>query len=672
MQRPKGVTFKGSGIFLLAAAIGGACGLLGVAFFSAIKHLQELFMGDDGSVVTAGMSLSWWGRLLVPTLGGLLAGLVLLTIRSQRGPFGVSDVIELVTTRRGRIKTSHSLVQILSSALTIASGGSIGREGANSQFGATVSSILGRLFHASSRNRAMLLGCGVAAGMAFAYKAPIAGALFVMEVVLGNFAMDVLAPIVVASVTSTLVAKAYVDYAPLYAAAPDQVRIDQWYLVLSAMLLGALCGFGGVVFRKSLELGQAAFRKLRLPLPLSMAVGGLCVGVIGVWYPETWGNGQSIIESITGNAEFTLIATLLVLKIVATSATAGSGGLGGVFTPTLVVGAALGAAFAEVIDWIDPSDANHRISFALVGMAGLCASTTHAPITAIILVFELTGDYALILPLMLCAMTGSIAARMFDPDSIYTARLRAKGHTVHEGIEQLAIHSNYVRDIQRIDPVSLHHHTKFATILQRFNESRRGAIYAVDDEERLLGQIQLHDVKQFINDSTLGSVVIAADLTRPVPHVTETESLAKIINRFDDPDIEELPVVADEGSKRLTGRVTRRDLVTCLSEEVLGQRNLRAKLRSPNSQEASFVELPPSTELAAIEIPVELAGRALDSLEFHENWSVTPLIYVHTSADGKETRSLAHPNTLLEPGSRVIVLGEESAVAACRESIRGT
>lgn len=663
MQRARGLPLESVWIFAQAAVVGLLGGFLGVGFRFGVTELGEFVMGEGTPV---DLQLSWWQCLLLPTFGGLAAGLALKTIRYTRGPFGIGDVVELAMTRRGLIRPIHSLVQICSSGLSIASGGSIGREGANSQLGATVASMLGRSFPNSRRSRTVLLGCGIAAGMAGAYKAPIAAAMFVMEVVLGNFAMDILAPIVVASVISTLITVAAFGRNPLYNIA--ELEMTQWPLVLSAALLGAMCGFGGIAFRKSLEFGRKVFARIPAPMPLRMMLGGLIVGVIGIWYPETWGNGQTTIEAIASDPQraptFFLLASLLVWKVVATAATTGSGALGGVFTPNLVVGAAFGAAFARLVDVVAPGE--HHTEFALVGMAGLCAATTHAPITAIILIFEMTGDYGLILPLMLCSILASITARMLDEDSIYTARLRERGHAVPQGLEELAIHQNYVRDIMRRDAVRVAETTYFEDILELFQRERADTLFVVDGEDKLRGLVYLHDVKQYINDPTLGSVVIAADLTRAAPSATPEESLAAILDRFDDPDLDELPVVQSRSDPRLLGRITRRDLVTCLSEEVLGERKLRAKLKVSGSRDAKWVEMPHGAVLQRIPVPDDLVDRSLDSLDLVGASGLHVLVVVSRDALGREERLLPRPELVLHAGMELVVFGSGEEIATFR------
>ena len=663
MQRARSLTLDSAWIFGQAAIIGVLGGLLGVAFRFGVVELGDLLTGPGGPVQSR---LHWAHSLLLPAAGGLLAGILLRTVGYARGPFGIGDVVELAMTRRGVLRVRRSLVQIASSGLSIASGGSIGREGANSQFGATLAAWMGRALPNSRRGRTVLLGCGIAAGMAGAYKAPIAAAIFVMEVVLGNFAMDVLAPLVVASVISTLITVAAFGQDPLYDI--GEMALTDWPLVLSAAVLGTLCGIGGLAFRRALDAGRALFDRVPGPLPIRMALGGLAVGAIGIWYPETWGNGQATIFAIVrdpGTAPtFFLLASLLVWKVLATAATAGSGALGGVFTPNLVVGAALGAAFARVVDVVAPGE--HHAQFALVGMAGLCAATTHAPITAIVLIFEMTGDYGLILPLMLCSILASTTARFFDPDSIYTARLRARGHSVPTGLEELAIHQNFVRDIMRRDPARILDTTPIDDVLEVFHRDRVGAVHVVDAAGHLLGLIHLHDVKQFINDPTLGSVIIALDLTRPAPTVRPDESLAAILERFDDPDLDELPVVDDKDEPRSIGRVTRRDLITCLSEEVLGERKLRAKLKIAGQRDAKWIEMPAGASLARVPVPDDLVDRSLESLELVQSQGVHALVVIQRDALGRETRLLPRPELVLREGMEIVVFGDDADLAQFR------
>ncbi|MCK5943936.1 MAG: chloride channel protein, partial [Planctomycetes bacterium] len=574
----KGLPLRTFAIFLLAAVIGVAGGVLGSFFQRGLNWLQQWFTGGSGSNMSEAVraNLTWWQTLLVPTLGGLAAGSVLLLLRGKRPPFGVSDLVGLVQLRKGVLRVRESLVQIVSSACTIGTGGSIGREGANSQIAATVASIIARATRLSSKNRAVLIGCGVAAGMATSYNAPITGAIFVMEIVLGNFAMDVFAPIVVASVLATIVRSELLTEARVYQNVSDVVQRLPLGLVLAALLLGLFCGIGGVLFRSALRHGRRFFRWLPLPLPLLMATGGVIVGVVGIFMPETWGNGFEVIEGVVSNAvseapSLTLILTLFLWKQVATVATVGSGGLGGIFTPNLVIGAAFGVLFAAAVGTVVEVEPGEMAAFAFVGMAGLTAATMHAPVTAVVLVFELTGHYELTLPVMLCSIVASITASVTDEDSYYTAAMKEKGDDVPGGLEDLAIRTTYVRDVVRRDCLTVPHTAEFAEVMKLLQSHRGDTVYVIGDDGGLIGRIELQDVKSFLNDPTLTSVVIAADLTRPVVTATDDQSIANVMPRFDDPELREIAAVTRDQPPRLIGRIRHQDVLTTLGNEVLGQ-----------------------------------------------------------------------------------------------------
>ena len=351
--------------------------------------------------------------------------------------------------------------------------------------------------------------------------------------------------------------------------------------------------------------------------------------------------------------------------MIATAITTGSGALGGVFTPTLVVGASFGVFFAFVADYYHPLTPSQMEALMLVGMAGICAATTHAPITAIFLIFELTQNYQIILPVMLCSISASLVARMIHGDSYYTARLRSRSTTLAAGLEELALEDNTVRDVMELDAVSLDQNSTFDEVMDKFTSTRRDTIYVVDGDGGLVGRINLHDIKLFLNDASLQSVVIAADLTRRAVPATPTETLAGIIARFDSPDLDELAVVSSEERPTLIGRITRRDLMACLSDEVLGSRKLRTKFRRSEDAQNIHVELPEGAHLVKLQIPVRFVGRTVGSMEFPDE--VLPLIVVRRDSEGVESRKIADPSIELESESQLILLGPQAGLAQVEE-----
>jgi CIC family chloride channel protein len=667
MTRRQGTPIRAFAIFLLAGIIGIGGGVLGAGFQLFLDWMQATVIGVGRGALLADAvrKLSTLWTVLIPTLGGLAAGLLLYLVRRKVAPFGITDIIGLVQLRKGTIRADDSAVQTLSSACTIGSGGSIGREGATVQIAATVAALLGDLFQTNSRSRAVLLGCGVAAGFACAYNAPIASSIFVMEAVLGNFAMDVFAPIVVSSVIATMVRRVLLTNDPVYplmaidALAPD--------LVFAALLLGVVCGGGSVLFRRALDLGKEAFRRLRLPRPLAMALGGLCVGIIGLWAPDTWGNGQQVIYSIaTTSPTVTLVLSLFVWKVIATSCTVGSGGLGGVFTPNLFVGAAFGAFFAYALSWISPGLSaaqmdQERITFTFVGMAGLCAAMSHAPVTSVVLVFELTRHYELVLPVMLCSIVASVVASMIDKDSYYTEALR-KGGELPTGLEELAIKTTFVRDVMRQDVVTVRDTGTFDEVMDLLANHRGDAIYVLGADDTLQGCIQLQDVKNLINDSSLSSVVIAADLSRPAVSVVPEDSLATAMATLQgQQELVELAVTPPAGEKRrLLGRVTRHDVLASIGDEVLGQQR-RARFAGPDRRRETLA-LPPGFELARVPVPDAWAGLAIDAIPVAELTGVAIVFVVLRDGEGGEAMFPASPERVLQQDQELVVIADAAGL----------
>jgi CIC family chloride channel protein len=668
MQQQKGIPLRAFAIFLLAAIIGVLGGLLGSYFQHGLNWIQHTLCGPVGPGEewtlsrAARENLNWWQSLVVPTAGGFAAGLVLLLLRGRKPPFGITDLVALVQLRKGTIRLRECLVQIVSSACTIGSGGSIGREGANSQIAATVATLIARWTKVGSRPRAVLIGCGVAAGMATSYNAPIAAAIFVMEAVLGNFAMSVFAPIVVASVLATIVRQKMLGHDALYKLTAEYVTTLPWTLILATMLLGVLCGIGGILFRIALSTGRRGFQRLRLPVPLLMALGGLVVGAIGTFMPETWGNGIEVIGIVAhGSPAIGVVLTLFLWKQIATMATVGSGGLGGIFTPNLVIGAAFGAMFAYLLRTLGFSDASQTSTFVFVGMAGLTAATMHVPVTAVVLVFELTGHYELTLPVMLCSIVASITASLIDEDSYYTAAIKAKGEQLPGGIEDLAVRTTYVRDVLRRDCVTVRDTAPFGEVMAQLGEHRGDTLYVTDATEALVGRIELQDVKHFLNDPSLTGAVIAADLTRSVVTAHPEDSIATVMPRFDDPELREIAVVSPGKPARLLGRMRHQDVITTLGSEVLGQQRRSAKLSLHGRVGGDDLRLPEGYRVHTLAVPDPWIGLSVDAIPEASRSGIVVITAIR-SEHGRPEHTAATPDLVLQDGWQVVVLGTNEAI----------
>ena len=395
-----------------------------IAFRAALVFVVHRF-GNGPDVVSAARLAPVWLRLLAPAVGGLLAGLLgILVARAPAGQ-GVADVMEAVVLGRVRLSMRVTLLKSLSSWLAIASGGSLGREGPLIQFGGAAGKWLSdRLELPLSRTR-ILIAAGTAAGFTAAYNTPLAAVLFVLEVVVGVVALDTVVPVLIATVVATALTRAVVGSGPIYGQRAFQLSSPLELLAFGG--LGLFAAVGAQVFMRVLSWGEALFRRAWLKPPWRSALGGLLAGALVAVLPEVAGNGYEPLNAML-NGAFTLKFTLLLLvgKCLATTASVSSGSPGGVFTPTLLIGGGLGFIYAAALSSLGVQ-VGAAGGYALVGMAAATAATTHAPMMAAVMVFELSGDYAIALPLVLATAVGTFASRGLRRDSIYTAELRQRG-----------------------------------------------------------------------------------------------------------------------------------------------------------------------------------------------------------------------------------------------------
>lgn len=544
-----------------AGVIGFCGGLCSVLFRIATNLVHQALTGHSTTgLVESFEQLPPLSRAIVPAVGGLIAGGIIQFGTRLRGQVRTTDYMEAVVLGDGRISTRRSLVKCLSALFTIASGGSIGREGPLVQLSSVVASVAGRLQKWTTPRLRVLVGCGAAAGIASAYNAPIAGAVFVAEIVLGSMAMEIFGPLVFASVIATLTVRGFMGAGPLYAIPP--FRLNGNWEILPYLLLGVTAGLIAPWFIRLLETSEEWVARISAPVYLKMFVGGLIVGTLAIWHPEVCGNGYSTVNGILRNQwVWEALAVILIFKVLATTATFASGAVGGVFTPTLFIGASLGFVFGSATQQITGSASMNPSAFALVGMGAFLAAATHAPIMAIIMIFELTLDYQIILPLMLACVVGYYTSVSIDKRSIYVEALKRKGAGDYR--RQLA--ELHVRDLMKPNPLTITPTAGFSEIGDKFIATRFNYLY-VTDKGRFLGAVSLHDIKNFLNTPELAKVVIAGDILRDsFPVLRADASLTEALERFSHHDGERLPVVADSNGQRLLGTVAKTDVILALA-----------------------------------------------------------------------------------------------------------
>lgn len=567
-----------TGNLVLAIGVGIIGGLVNLLFDVSYDAVKEFaFLGQSGDLVEIAASLKWWARLLAPALGGLAAGMVLFWGLRLAGKQGTSNLLEAVVAGDGRLPFRTSLVKTLASLLSIGTGASIGREGVIVQLSAALSSKCGQLAQWPPYRLRLLVGCGAAAGIAAAYNAPVAGAVFAAQIVLGNFSMNLFAPLIVASVVSSMVSRSFFGIQPLYSVPEfDFTRMTQlpWFL-----LLGIFSGVLGAAFLKLLRLAEGLFKRLNAPVYARLALGGLVVGYISVAYPQVWGNGYKVTDGILHGrfapealtvSPMLFLLGLFVAKWTATLASVGSGTVGGVLTPTLFLGASLGSLFATVLHAGGLAQVLPAGAFAVVGMGSVLAATTHSPLLAMILIFEISLNYSLMPPLMLACAISTLVARGLQRESVYTASLRIEGlsaerETARVGAATEKTVGDFMRD--RVPPVQ--DTASLQDLAGRFLSSSNNFLPVVDKEERLVGLVALQDLKEFLNLRHEIRGVIAFDVMRPPPPcLTPNQRLVDALPVLLASEQRNVPVVNSQQGKRLIGTVVRAEVLGLFSEAI--------------------------------------------------------------------------------------------------------
>jgi CIC family chloride channel protein len=550
-------------ITLLWAALAGFLGALASMIFSALAEgVHEFMTGSTSGVVESMRHLPWWGVLLVPTLGGAAAGLVLLygsrLTRSQSS----TDYMEAIVIGNGRVPVRASLVKSTAALFSIGSGGSIGREGPMVQLSAVVASLLGRWRQFTGPQLRLLVACGAASGIASAYNAPIAGSFFVAEIILGSIAMESLGPLAVSAVVATLTIRVLTAAQVLYKVPPFQLN-SAWEMG-PYVILGLLAGALAPLFLRSLKQAEEFFIALRLPLVLRLALGGLLVGVIAINVPQVCGNGYTVVVDIlNGRLIWTVLLGIFACKWLATMASFGSGAPGGVFTPALFMGASAGYLFGTAVHAVWPASGVDPGAFALVGMGAFLSAASRAPVMAVIMLFEMTLSYDIILPLMLCNVIAYYTAKGVAGESLYSASLRRKAAA--EPAAAFAV--TRVSDLMRLEPPVIPPAARFAEIAERFLSVRVNNLYVRDDEGRFLGAVSLHDIKPYLGQLDLAELVIARDIMREdFPRIGPDQTLSAALGAFLGLTAERLPVVAPD-TGRLLGSLSKSDLLLALVEK---------------------------------------------------------------------------------------------------------
>jgi CIC family chloride channel protein len=664
-----------------AIGVGLGTGVGAVIFIRLIAWVQEVLFG------TGATALGFLGRipiLLVPAVGGLLAGPIIYYFAKEAKGHGVPEVMQAMILHGGRIRPRVVVAKVIASALCIGSGGSAGREGPIVQVGAALGSTFGQWLHMSEARMRNLAACGVAAGIAATFNAPIAGVVFPMEIILGEFRLVEMGNVVLSAITASTVSRIFLGERPAFTIPQYEMRTP-WEVVLYGVL-GVFAALVAVGFIRMLYGVEEVFDRWRFPDVLKPAVGGLLLGGLGFFYPmvlglgfvpreetllglplmasipHVFGSGFPVIEgALLGRLSLILLIVLVLLKPLATSLTLGSGNSGGVFAPALFSGAVLGGAFGWLVEQIAPGATAGIGAFATVGMAAVFAGAAHAPFTAFLIVFEMTDDYRLILPLMTGVVVSTFLSRRLNRESIYTTKLALRGIHLERGRDIDVMESVRVNEVMVSEPVSIRSDMPVSQLAGEFIRTGRHGFPVLYPDGSLMGVVSLEDYRRATaSESPSEEVLLVQDIaTRDPVTIFPEDTVGTALARMAPRDISRLPVVDRDNPRRLVGIVRRNDIVRAYEIALTRRTALRQRVLQKASRHAGGID----EHEVLLNAGSPLAGRRVQEVRWPEE-SVIAMIW-----RGEESM-IPHGNTVLKPGDMLVIVGYPEEVEEIREMCR--
>ena len=552
-------------LLLLAIIVGAAAGGGAILFRELIGLVQSLFLGGGGEqVATLAAGLPWWQLLLAPAGGGVLIGLFIHFVMPERRPHGVADVIEAVYRRDGRMPVVAGPGAALASAASIGVGASVGREGPVVHLGA----YLGEKLRFNRSMTLTLLGCGVASGIAASFNAPLAGVIFALEVVIGHYALSAFAPIVVAGVTGTIVSRLYFGDFPAFIVPSHAYASFLEFPVFA--LLGVFAALIAISFIRGASAIAVLGEKSGLPGWLRPGIAGLAVGAIALFLPQILGVGYEATDAaLKGLYPLWLLLALLIFKLIATMACIGLGFGGGVFSPSLFLGAMLGGVFGLITADIFPGLEIVAGSHSLIGMGAVAAAVLGAPISTILIIFELTGNYPLTVATMVAVGVSTIITQRVQAGSFFLGQLKTRGIDPTGGREdqllhQVRVHQVMVEDLGRVGILA-----PLEKVRELLPQAPFETLYVVDDGDRLVGTLGYRDLARGVMEMTDREYVSAHDMLHENPQFLEAgDDLSQAMEVLKSSDKAHLPVVADRETMKLIGCIHIRDVMAAYAHTV--------------------------------------------------------------------------------------------------------
>ncbi len=547
--------------FSVLAGLGAGYGA--VVFRWLIHRFSWIFF-DGGAALLS--SLGSWYVVLIPAAGGLIVGLLVYYLAPETKGHGVPEVMYAVDREGGRIRIRVAVIKALASSVCIGSGGSVGREGPIVQIGSSLGSTLGQLFRLSRDKVKILVACGAGGGIAATFNAPLAGIFFALEIILRSYAPRHISSVVLASVLATIVSRTYLGNNPAFIVPHYQMN-SPWE-ILFYLVFGFLAAAVAWLFITTLYKSEDIFDKIPIPGFLKPALGGLIIGAIGLYYPQIFGVGYRTIElALYGKVTALLGLTLVFAKLLATSLTLGSGGSGGVFAPSLFIGAMLGVVFSKITALLFPAVAISPGASAMIGMAAVFAGAAQAPISSILILFEMTGDYKIILPLMTAVVIATLVLRKWSRESIYTKKLARRGIDTTQGPPPDLLEIIQVSEAMSRNVITLREEQTIREAGLTIKNTRHRGFPVLDRWGRLTGIVTHKDINKALAAGKADHPVreiMSTDLVVSYPD----ECLRKALEKLGSRNIGRAPVVDPDDPKKLLGLITRKNILKAVHEHL--------------------------------------------------------------------------------------------------------
>ena len=655
-------------VLLSAVAVGMGTGL------GAVLFIRLMAVIDHGVHTLAQMAQAevgppggWLLRIAVMAVAGLIVGVVVERWAREAKGHGVPEVMEAMVVTGGRIRARVAALKLLCSAVTIGVGGSAGREGPIVQVGAALGSILGQVSRVGVHRMRTLVACGAAGGIAATFNAPIAGAIFALEIVLGSFTVRYFGAVVISSVSASIVARAFLSARPAFTVPAYAIhRVAEFPLY---GLLGLLAGVVAAAFIWLLYAVEARVDGWRVWPPLRYVVGMILAGGVGMLLPGqgVLGPGLHRIGEIVASdfhMPLAIMAALLLLKLIATSLTLGSGNSGGVFAPSLFMGATLGGMVGTVAHLVWPAVVVNPGAYVIAGMAAVFAGAARAPITAILIVFEMSGDYALILPLLVATALATVVAQALSPESIYTMKLARRGIRLSAGRVVDLLAGVSVAEVMDEEVHAVDREMDLATLSDLFAQSGHHCVAVLDDGGHAWGMVRREDLDQAIHRNlpmTTPAGEIATPLARLVV-IHPDESGADALSRMGVRGLESLPVVSRSQPLEFLGLVRRNDLLDAYTVVVSRRGALHHQVRHALGPQ------PAGTEFVDIDLKVGDAGVGKRVGELAARLP-REAILIAVRRNGRTL--VPHGGTRLEVGDRVTAFARSDDATALLRALQG-